>query len=83
MPRRAQLSKKVRARQHMTVPMARGHGLKKGLLIVHVGPVGPVGGSAAGENGKVVFINDETKRRQYILPSTILVVKAVKNETGR
>ena len=31
-PRRAQWSKKVRARQQMTVPMARGHGLKKGLL---------------------------------------------------
>ena len=30
-PRRAQWPKKVRARQHMTVPMARGHGLKKGL----------------------------------------------------
>ena len=32
-PRRAQWSKKVRARQQMTVPMARGHGLKKGLEI--------------------------------------------------
>ena len=32
-PRWAQWSKKVRARQNMTVPMARGHGLKKGLVI--------------------------------------------------
>ena len=32
-PRRTQWSKKVRAPQHMTVPMARGHGLKKGLLM--------------------------------------------------
>ena len=32
-PHRAQWSKKVRAQQHMTVPMARGHGLKKGLDI--------------------------------------------------
>ena len=32
-PRRAQWSKKVRARQHKTMPMAHGHGLKKGLNI--------------------------------------------------
>ena len=32
-PRRAQWSKKVRAREQLTVPMARGHGLKKGLII--------------------------------------------------
>ena len=31
-PRRAQWSKKERAGQQMTVPMARGHGLKKGCL---------------------------------------------------
>ena len=35
-PRRAQWSKKVRARQQMTVPMARGHGLKKGLTITTI-----------------------------------------------
>ena len=34
-PRRAQWTKKVRARQQMTVPMARGHGLEKGLPITH------------------------------------------------
>ena len=39
-PRQAQLSNKVRARQHMTMPMARGHGLKKGLVIGQRG--GPV-----------------------------------------
>ena len=32
-PSRAQWSKKVCARQQMTVPMARGHGLKKGLAM--------------------------------------------------
>ena len=35
MPRRAQWPEKERARQQMTVPMARGHGLKKGLVIIY------------------------------------------------
>ena len=44
-PRRAQWSKKVRARQHMTVVMVRGHGLKKGLLIrgLKIAPGKPLG----------------------------------------
>ena len=38
-PCRAQWSKKVRARQLMTVPMARGHGLKKGLFITQIAQI--------------------------------------------
>ena len=37
-PRRAQWSKKVRALQQMTVSMARGHGLKKGLVMYNMMP---------------------------------------------
>ena len=34
MPRQSQWSEKVRARQQKAVPMARGHGLKKGLSMM-------------------------------------------------